>query len=305
MTGRMLEKIETVLQKERPDWVLVYGDTNSTLAGALAAAKLHIPVAHVEAGLRSFNLKMPEEINRILTDRVASLLFCPTRTAIQNLKKEGITRGVHLSGDVMFDTARMYRKAALKIPLTRWGLNQKKYIFCTIHRQENTDVPKNLKNILETLAKISRRRIVVFAVHPRTRKAIERNPRLAEILENQTMDTKKSPKKIFRSGVLLLRPLGYLETQRMVAGAEFVLTDSGGLQKEALFHGVPCVTLRSETEWVETVQAGWNRLCGRTAAEVSTAIEQAAQNRRRIKEGILSGNGSKVICAGLMRSRRV
>lgn len=304
MTGRMMQKIEKVLQKERPDWVLVYGDTNSTLAGALAAAKLHIPVAHVEAGLRSYNRRMPEEINRILTDRVASLLFCPTRTAIRNLKKEGITRGVRLCGDVMFDAARAYRKAAMKIPLRKWGLSPKSYVFCTIHRQENTDNVKKLKNILEALATISRTGTVVFAVHPRTRKTIASRPPLRAILGKAILEKELPWTKNRGPGLLLLQPLGYLETQRMVQSAKVVLTDSGGLQKEALFHGVPCVTLRSETEWVETVQAGWNRLCGPTAPEVSTAIEQAARNRRRTKKGICSGNGSQAVCAGLLRSRR-
>ena len=187
MTGRMMEKIEQVLLKEKPDWVLVYGDTNSTLAGALAAAKLHIPVAHVEAGLRSFNMRMPEEINRILTDHVSRLLFCPTRTAVANLKKEGITRGVVLSGDVMLDAAKFYRPIARNISLNQWGLKEKAYAFCTIHRQENTDDLGNLREILKALVEISRQIVVVFAVHPRTRKVIEKNPGMKSLLQSNTV----------------------------------------------------------------------------------------------------------------------
>jgi UDP-GlcNAc3NAcA epimerase len=264
MTGRMLEKIEQVLQKEKPDWVLVYGDTTSTLAGALAAAKLHIPVAHVEAGLRSFNMRMPEEINRILTDRISSLLFCPTPTAVKNLKKEGITEGVHLSGDVMLDAARHYQLSARKIPLRCWRLREKGYFFCTIHRQENTDNRQNLKEILQALVEISRKAVVVFAIHPRTRKVIEKCPELCRILSSGTLETKvgQREKRAGATRIMVLEPTGYLETQRLVMGAKAVLTDSGGLQKEAFFYRTPCITLRKETEWIETRQGGLNRLAG-------------------------------------------
>lgn len=264
MTGRMLEKIEQVLQKEKPDWVLVYGDTTSTLAGALAAAKLHIPVAHVEAGLRSFNMRMPEEINRILTDRISSLLFCPTPTAVRNLKKEGITRGVHLSGDVMFDAVHHYRGLAGKIPLQRWGLREKGYAFCTVHRQENTDDRQNLEEILQALRAIGRKDLVVFAVHPRTKKVIEKCPELSKILSLGKIENKDGQRKkgAGATGIIVLEPTGYLETQRLVMGAKAVLTDSGGLQKEAFFHRTPCITLRNETEWIETKLGGLNRLAG-------------------------------------------
>ena len=267
MTGRMMEKIEQVLLKEKPDWVLVYGDTNSTLAGALAAAKLHIPVAHVEAGLRSFNMRMPEEINRILTDHVSRLLFCPTRTAVENLKKEGITRGVVLSGDVMLDAAKFYRPIARNISLNQWGLKEKAYAFCTIHRQENTDDLGNLREILKALVEISRQIVVVFAVHPRTRKVIEKNPGMKSLLQSNTVkyssrNSEGEKKEIIKTGILVVDPLGYLETQRMAMGAKAVLTDSGGLQKEAFFHQTPCITLRKETEWIETLRGGYNRLAG-------------------------------------------
>lgn len=266
MTGRMIEKIEQVLLKEKPDWVLVYGDTNSTLAGALAAAKLHIPVAHVEAGLRSFNMKMPEEINRILTDRISSLLFCPTPTAVRNLKREGITKGVHLSGDVMFDAALHYRDLAKKIPLKRWGLKEKNYAFCTVHRQENTENQLNLKEILLACREIGRKFPVVFAIHPRTRKVIQHCPGLRGLLyfKHSEPTTRKATKekKDHKSGILVLEPIGYLETQRVVMGATAILTDSGGLQKEAFFHRTPCITLRNETEWLETVALGWNQTVG-------------------------------------------
>lgn len=277
MTGRMIEKIEQVLLIEKPDWVLVYGDTNSTLAGALAAAKLHIPVAHVEAGLRSFNMKMPEEINRILTDRISSLLFCPTRTAVENLKKEGITRGVVLSGDVMLDAARFYRPIARKIPLDQWGLTEKAYVLCTIHRQENTDELGNLREILKALVEISRQTVVVFAVHPRTRKAIEKIPGIKNLLQSNKADfsSKKSggeKKETIKTGILVVDPLGYLETHRMVMGAKAVLTDSGGLQKEAFFHQVPCITTRQETEWIETVELGLNHLTGADTQMIQAAF---------------------------------
>lgn len=293
MTGRMMEKIEKVLQTEKPDWVLVYGDTNSTLAGALVAAKLHIPVAHVEAGLRSYNLGMPEEINRVLTDRISSLLFCPTLTAVQNLKREGITKGVHLSGDVMFDAVLHYRGLARKIPLKRWGLKEKRYAFCTVHRQENTENQRNLKKILLALRAIGRKIPVVFAIHPRTRKVIQNCPGLREslYLKHSEPTTRKSinEKKDHKTGILVFEPMGYLETQRVVMGAAAVLTDSGGLQKEAFFHRIPCITLRNETEWLETVALGWNQTVGADEKK----IIGAANCRRRplINQTKIYGDG--------------
>jgi len=246
-TGRMLEAIERGLLKEQPDWVLVYGDTDSTLAGALAAVKLHIPVAHVEAGLRSFNRRMPEEINRVLTDHASDLLFAPTETAVQNLLREGILENkIHLVGDVMYDAALYYgAKAEQKSEiLKRLGLSPKGYVLATVHRVENTDDPGRLGAILEALAEVHRELPVVFPVHPRTRKRAEAFG-LGGYLER----------------VLAIEPVGYLDMVMLEKSARLIATDSGGVQKEAFFYRVPCVTLRGETEWVELVELGWNRLC--------------------------------------------
>jgi len=242
MTGRMLESIESIFLSDKPDAVLVYGDTNSTLAGALAASKLHIPVIHIEAGLRSFNKEMPEEINRILADHVSSYLFCPTQTAVDNLKKEGISQAFYHVGDIMYD-ATLYALAHVENDIL---LQQKmsylpaKFVLMTVHRAESTDDKKKFRDIINYANQFANEHglKIVFPVHPRTKQLI-----------NQTMDN-----------FLFIEPLSYFETQFCLARAEFVLTDSGGLQKEAYFHRVPCVTLRSETEWVETVTHGWNRL---------------------------------------------
>jgi UDP-N-acetylglucosamine 2-epimerase len=244
-TGQMLARVEEVLLAERPDWVLVYGDTNSTLAGALAAVKLHILVAHVEAGLRSFNREMPEEHNRVLTDHCADLLFCPTRTAVDNLAKEGITRGVHLVGDVMYDAALQFGALARERStiLNDLGLLPKRYLLATVHRPYNTDDPDRLQSILEAFIEIGEP--IVFPVHPRTRRC------MAEF----GLDSLPA----FRcSNVQLVEPVGYLDMLMLEQHARLILTDSGGVQKEAYFFAVPCVTLRPETEWVETVDAGWN-----------------------------------------------
>jgi UDP-GlcNAc3NAcA epimerase len=304
MTGRMMEKIEKVLLKEKPDWVLVYGDTNSTLAGALSAVKLHIPVAHVEAGLRSFNIQMPEEINRILTDRISTLLFCPTLTAVKNLKKEGITDGVYFSGDVMLDAVRMFRGLALKIPLSRWGLEEKSYAFCTIHRQENTNEPRKLKEILQALRKLGQKDLVVFAIHPRTRRAVRKYPALKRLLQLSNSRTGardlEKGKQVGRvNGIMVLEPMGYLETQRVVMGAKTILTDSGGLQKEAFFHRTACITLRNETEWAETVAAGWNQIVGADRKKIIRAAQKsqkAAPSRNSIYG---NGRAAKKIVAKL------
>jgi len=257
MTGRMLEAIERVLLDERPEWVVVYGDTNSTLAGALAAAKLHIPIAHVEAGLRSFNMRMPEEVNRILADRVSSLLFCPTDTAVKNLSNEGITDGVHNVGDVMYDAAKFYRERAGQQSgiLHSLGIQAKEFALATCHRAENTDVRERLAEILEALAKVSRELPVVFPLHPRTAKLIEKYG-LASLLE----------------GLKVTEPLSFLDMVALEQAAAVILTDSGGVQKEAFFYGVPCITMREETEWVETVELGLNCLCGASAEKIFTAF---------------------------------
>jgi UDP-GlcNAc3NAcA epimerase len=251
MTGRMLEALDQVMLEERPAKVLIYGDTNSTLAGALAAAKLNIPVAHVEAGLRSFNRRMPEEVNRVLADHVSTLLLCPTQTAVANLNAEGILRGVHLVGDVMYDAtiAAVKRARERSSILDAQGLTQGSYAVATIHRAENTDDPERLTRILAWLEAAAKECNLVMPVHPRTRKLLEARH--------------WSPK-----GVLLLPPVGYLDMTMLLSNAAAVYTDSGGLQKEAYFHRVPCVTLRDETEWVETVKAGWNRLWTQPARDV-------------------------------------
>lgn len=243
MTGRMLEKLEEVMLAEHPAMVLVYGDTNSTLAGALAASKLHIPVAHVEAGLRSFNPRMPEEINRVVADRLSVLLFCPTATAVKNLAAEGISKGVHLVGDVMFDAtiALVSRAKKQSKILEALRLEPGAYAVATIHRAENTDDPVRFARVIEWLEQAARVNPIVMPVHPRTRRII-------------------TEQGVQPAGLRLIEPLGYLDMMQLVHHAVSIFTDSGGLQKEAYFHRVPCVTLRDETEWVETVQAGWNRL---------------------------------------------
>ena len=255
MTGRMLEEIEKVLLAERPDKVLVYGDTNSTLAGVLAASKLHIPVAHVEAGLRSFNMRMPEEINRIVADRLSTLLLCPTETAVSNLAAEGISRCVHNVGDVMYDLSLYYRdKAMKKVSLSHWDVEDKQYALCTVHREENTDDPERLGNIFRALQYISNFFKIVLPLHPRTRRKI------SEFGMFHILD-----------GLNVINPLSYLEIVRLEMSAKTILTDSGGVQKEAFFYKVPCLTLRDESEWVETIELGWNKLCG---ADYQVIIEQ-------------------------------
>ncbi len=243
MTGRMLAAIEPVLIAEKPDWVVVYGDTNSTLAGALAAAKLHIPIAHVEAGLRSFNRRMPEEVNRVLTDHVSTLHLCPTRTAVESLGREGIHEGVHHVGDVMYDATLFAAGRAERASniLEKLELSHKGYAVATVHRPENTDSAERLQAIVSYLQKQGESNPVVFPLHPRTRQYAERVG-------------------VALRGLRVIEPVGYLDMARLLQGACAVFTDSGGLQKEAYFHRVPCITMRGETEWVETVSHGWNRL---------------------------------------------
>lgn len=246
-TARMLENIEQILLKEKPEMVLVYGDTNSTLAGALAAAKLHIPVAHVESGLRSYNRRMPEEINRVLTDHISTLLFCPTKASISNLELENITANVHLVGDVMCDSTLFYQPIALQKStiLASLLLNPKTYYVATIHRAENTSHPDQLRDLLETLVKLDYP--IVLPLHPRTKKLIY-DWKLEGILNCPNIHT--------------IDPLSYLDMLALLSQTELVLTDSGGLQKEAYMLQIPCITLRNETEWIETVQEGWNHIVG-------------------------------------------
>ena len=260
MTGRMLESVEKVLLDEKPDWVLIYGDTNSTLAGALAAVKLHVPVAHVEAGLRSFNMRMPEEVNRIVSDRIATLLFCPTETAVKNLEAEGVTKGVINVGDVMFDVALHYKQRARQQSrvLEQIGLKGKAFVLATCHRAENTDDPQRLAQIVDALGTVAKRLPVVFPIHPRTRKLIAEQG-LAEKLGE----------------VCITDPIPFLDMVALEQAASLILTDSGGVQKEAYFYGVPCVTMRDETEWVETVELGWNVLVGASTAGIVSAVDRA------------------------------
>jgi len=258
-TGQILERVEEVLLQENPQVVLVYGDTNTTLAGALAAAKLWIPVVHVEAGLRSFNRNMPEEINRVLTDRLSALLFCPTKTAVDNLKKEGITQGAHNTGDVMYDAFLYNANRAEKISTisARLSIQPGSYYLVTIHRASNTDNPENLRKILKGLGHLDLP--AVFPIHPRTRKAL-----------------KKLEKKLHSAKPLqhLIDPVSYLDMLILEKNARKVLTDSGGVQKEAYFLGVPCITLRDETEWVETLQGGWNSLVGTDPRAIGLALRK-------------------------------
>jgi UDP-GlcNAc3NAcA epimerase len=244
-TGHMLGKLERVLVQEKPDWVLVYGDTNSTLAGALAAAKLHVPVAHVEAGLRSFNRRMPEEINRVLADHASNMLFAPTETAVENLRREGIVgRGVRLVGDVMYDAALYYGAKAEEMSgiLGRCGLTPEGYVLATVHRAENTDDLKRLRAIVGGLGMVAEELPVVLPLHPRTRAALAREGLLEKVSRH----------------IRLIEPVGYLDMIMLEKNSRLVATDSGGVQKEAFFYRVPCVTLREETEWVELVESRWN-----------------------------------------------
>ena len=286
-TGRMLEGIERVLLDERPNWVLVYGDTDSTLAGALAAVKLHLPVAHVEAGLRSFNRRMPEEINRVLTDHAADLLLTPTPTAVENLCREGLPEArVRWVGDVMYDAALHFgrladRKSAI---LKQLRLQPHSYILATVHRAENTDDPARLEAVFEGLAQVAAEIPVVLPLHPRTRKALERLGWLERARER----------------LRLIEPVGYLDMVALEKNARLIATDSGGVQKEAYFFGVPCVTLRDETEWVELVEAGWNFLAPpRDAETVTRSIRTHLDTRGRPIEAYGDGRAAERIVSEL------
>lgn len=255
MTGEMLGKLEEIYLKEKPDCILVYGDTNSTLAGALAASKLLIPVIHVEAGLRSFNKSMPEEQNRILTDHISKLLLVPTKDAEKNLEKEGIKNGVHNIGDVMYDAVLMFKeKSKIKEKLLeKIGVNKNEYILATIHRAENTNNIERLKNIIEALNESST--TIVLPLHPRTKKFIE------EYGLN------------FAEDIKVIEPVGYLEMLMLEGNSQKIVTDSGGVQKEAYFMSKPCITMRDETEWVETVDVGWNVVVGTDKAKILESIK--------------------------------
>lgn len=266
MTGRMIEEIEKVLLKEKPDWVLVYGDTNSTLAGTLAAVKLHIPVAHVEAGLRSFNRKMPEEINRIVTDQCSQLLFTPSRSASEQLIKEGIeSKRICEVGDVMYDVALFYKERAQSQSklLDSLGLVKKNYVLATIHRAENTDDPQRLKEIFRGLLAIAKETKVVLPLHPRTKHELEKQHLLEEA----------------KAQLCLINPVGYLDMIQLESQAKLILTDSGGVQKEAYFFKTPCLTLRNETEWVELVTHGFNHLVPAKEEEILRMYREGCSDR--------------------------
>lgn len=259
MTGFMLQKIEPLLEALRPDWVLVYGDTNSTLAGALAAAKLHIPVAHVEAGLRSFNRAMPEEINRIVADQLSQVLFASTRAAVDNLQREGVEPArVFSVGDVMYDAALMFAQTASSQSsiLERAGLQAGRYVLSTVHRAENTDDAVRLANIVSALEAVAETLPVVLPLHPRTRGRME-------------------AAGLAFAKVKVIPPVGYLDMVALESQAALIATDSGGVQKEAFFYRVPCVTLRDETEWVELIDLGWNRLAPPARSDLAQTIRAA------------------------------
>ncbi|RLD01146.1 MAG: UDP-N-acetylglucosamine 2-epimerase (non-hydrolyzing) [Chloroflexi bacterium] len=265
-TAQMLMGIESLLLEQNLDWILLYGDTNSTLAGALAGSKLRIPIAHVEAGLRSFNRDMPEEHNRVLTDHASDLLFCPTQVAASHLANEGITRGVHIVGDVMYDAVLAFsalseEKSTL---LTSLNIAPKDYSLATVHRPANTDNPENLHAIFEAFRELDEN--IIFPVHPRTR------GKIADLIDNIE---EFSPK------LRLIEPVGYLDILSLEKNAKRILTDSGGIQKEAYWFQIPCVTLREETEWVETVESGWNTLVGADKEKILSAVENWIVPKKR------------------------
>ncbi|MBX7066606.1 MAG: UDP-N-acetylglucosamine 2-epimerase (non-hydrolyzing) [Parachlamydiales bacterium] len=268
MTGRIMEALEEILVQEKPDTVIVYGDTNSTMAGALVASKLHTPIAHVEAGLRSFNRKMPEEINRVVTDHVSNLLFAPTQAAIDNLKNEGITKGVHLVGDVMYDTTLFYKKKMrppkVKLP--------KEFYLCTIHRQENTDDIEKLKSIFAALRELPDQ--IILPLHPRTRKML------------QNIDTQ---------GLTLIEPVGYFEMLYLLENCKAVLTDSGGLQKESYFFGKPLLILREETEWIELIQCKVAHIVRNDPIDIQSKFKQIQALGRFPANLYGQGNASNLI----------
>jgi UDP-N-acetylglucosamine 2-epimerase len=282
-TGEMLKKLEEVFLKEEPNVALVYGDTNSTLAGSLAAAKLHIPVAHVEAGLRSYNRKMPEEINRVMTDHLSALLLCPTETAVENLRQEGVNDGVHLVGDVMYDALLDGVEIAKRAStiLKRLDLKPHGFILATVHRAENTDQPERLEGLVTALIGLARAgHTVVFPVHPRTQKQLG-------------MHSYQFPE-----GVMQIDPVPYLDMVLLESMARLILTDSGGIQKEAYWLQTPCLTLRDETEWKETVQSGWNQLVGTDPQRILRAVQEVgpgSESGWSWKKGEASRNVARLV----------
>ncbi len=257
-TGKMMVELEKLIVSHKPNCVMVYGDTNSTIAGSLAASKLNVPVVHIEAGLRSFNRHMPEEINRVLTDKISDLLFCPTKVAVEHLAKEGVIQGVYQTGDVMFDAALYYAEMAehKDSVLDVIGVEPGKYLLATCHRPQNTDDKQTLTGIVQAFLETGK--TIVLPIHPRTRGFLQKYDLINEINNSGT--------------IKLIDPVGYLEMIQLEKNAEKILTDSGGVQKEAYFYKVPCITMRPETEWVETVQDGWNDLVGADKGKIQNAI---------------------------------
>lgn len=289
MTGRMLECVEEVLLQEKPDLVLVYGDTNSTLAGALAAAKLHIPVAHVEAGLRSFNTRMPEEINRVLTDHISEKLFAPTERGRMNLIREGLaSEKIFVVGDVMYDAAIYFGQKAEENSrvLSELKLAPRGYILATCHRAENTDVPERLQAIFKGLSDVAEVMPVICPLHPRARKYLQSTDWFSELNGN----------------LKFVDPVGYLDMVALERNAAVIATDSGGVQKEAFFYKVPCVTLRDETEWVELVDSKWNILCPPTSTlKVASSILNAIGTKGLDISPYGKGNAGELIVKEVLR----
>jgi UDP-N-acetylglucosamine 2-epimerase len=284
-TAQMLMRVEEVLISQKPDLVMVYGDTNSTLAGALAAVKLHIPVAHVEAGLRSFNRQMPEEHNRVISDHLSNLLFCPTQTAVKNLEHEGITKGAHCVGDVMYDSVLFNIHLAEKRSntLKQYNLKPKSYALATVHRAENTDDHERLRSIFHALEGIAKDGLpVIVPLHPRTRKQIE--------LSGTSLNS-----------LQLIDPVSYLDMLLLEKHAKVILTDSGGVQKEAYWFEVPCITLRNETEWLETVKSGWNVIVGSEPISIIRAVGQVQPGSIH-KDAYGNGESAEKIADILMKS---
>jgi UDP-GlcNAc3NAcA epimerase len=291
MTGRMLEKIEAILLEEKPDYVLVYGDTNSTLAGALAAVKLHIPVIHVEAGLRSFEMKMPEEVNRILTDRVSKLLFCPTQQAVANLEQEGFRSmncSIIRSGDVMFDAVKFYegKIQTHSTILQNQKLEEKPFVLVTLHRAENTNDPERLRSICRALNEIHKDATVVLPLHPRTKAYL--------VQHSITLNAR------------VIDPLGYFDMLALLKNCRLVITDSGGLQKEAYFFNKFCITLRDQTEWVELVQAGANVLAGADYEKILEAFRENFNKQITVQEGLYGdGHAATFIVKEIIRQSSI
>lgn len=284
MTGRMLEKLEEIYLKEKPDFVLVYGDTNSTLAGALAASKLLIPVIHIEAGLRSFNKAMPEEQNRILTDHISDLLLVPTEDAVKNLTNEGIKKGIHNVGDVMYDAVLMFKEIAKSKSglLKELDVNSGEYILTTIHRAENTNDINRLRNMIEALNESGEK--IILPLHPRTKKFIE----------GYGLN--------FNENIKVIDPIGYLEMLMLEENSKMIVTDSGGVQKEAYFMGKPCITMRDETEWVETVACGWNVVVGTDKSKILDNIRNFKPTR--IQQAIFGDGNAAQKILNIINERR-